>query len=110
MSKLSEPALDISPAQLEELFEAPAYENDKGHRLVFMDDDVTPMDFVVAVLITVFEIEGQKAVELMLRVHEHGRAEIFKGSFDECKSKKDAVDRLNEAYDFHLFASIEKIE
>lgn len=110
MSKLLEPDLAIAPSELEELFNSPAFENDKGHRLVFMDDDQTSMDFVVHVLMTVFEMEAMKAVELMLHVHTHGRAEVFKGSWDECSSKKDAVDLLNAEYDYHLFSLIEKIE
>jgi ATP-dependent Clp protease adapter protein ClpS len=110
MSTLSEPTLDISPAELEELFEAPAFEHDKGYRLVLMDDDVTPQNYVVLVLVTIFAMEPQKAVELMLRVHEHGRAEVFKGSFEECTEKKDAIGVLNEAYGFHLFSLVEKVE
>jgi ATP-dependent Clp protease adaptor protein ClpS len=110
MSKLSEPSLDISPAELEELFEAPAFEHDKGYRVVFLDDDVTPMDYVVIVLVTVFEMEVTKAVELMLNVHEGGRAEVFKGSFEECTTKKDLVGQLNEAHGYHLFSMVEKVE
>lgn len=110
MSTLIEPDLDISPAELAELFEAPAFEHDKGHRLVFMDDDRTPMGFVVMVLVTVFELEGPRAVELMLRIHTHGRAEVFTGSWEDCKAKKDAVDAMNAAYDYNLFSMIEKVE
>lgn len=110
MSTALEQDLDISPAELEELFNAPTFEKDKGHRLVFLDDDRTPMIFVVIVLVQVFEMTPEKATELMLRVHNHGRAEVFKGSWDECKAKKDAVDMLNEAYGEHLFSIIEKIE
>lgn len=110
MSKLSEPAIDLSPVELEELFNVPAFENDKGHRLVFMDDDSTPMDYVVDVIESVFEMKRSKAVKLMLHVHQHGRAEVFKGSWDECKAKKDLVDLLNANYGYHLFSMIEKIE
>lgn len=110
MSKLSEPSLDLSPAELEELFEAPAFEHDKGYRVVFLDDDTTSMEFVVIVLVKVFEMEVTKAAELMLNIHRGGRAEVFKGSFEECNTKKNMVDKLNEAYDYHLFSTVEKVE
>jgi ATP-dependent Clp protease adaptor protein ClpS len=105
-----QPALDISPADLEDLFEMPAFKNDKGHRLVALDDDRTPMDFVTIVFMQVFELPAEKAMELMLQIHVGGRAEIFKGSFDECKAKKDQIDAFNEKYEEHLFTLIEKID
>lgn len=105
-----EPALDISPTQLEDLFEMPAFETDKGYRLIALDDDVTPQDFVTIVFMKVFELPVEKALELMLQIHVGGRAEIFKGSFDECKAKKDQIDAFNEKYEEHLFTLIEKID
>jgi ATP-dependent Clp protease adaptor protein ClpS len=105
-----QPALDIAPAELEDLFELPAFENDKGYRLVALDDDRTPMDFVTIVFMQVFELESERAIELMLQIHVGGRAEVFKGSFDECKNKKDQIDAFNEKYEEHLFTLIEKID
>lgn len=105
-----QPALDISPTELEELFNMPAFENDKGYRLVALDDDVTPQTFVTIVFMQVFELDVERAAELMLQIHIGGRAEVFKGSFDECKAKKDQIDAFNEKYGEHLFTLIEKID
>lgn len=103
-------SVDISPTELEELFNMPAFEEDKGHRLVALDDDVTPQDFVTIVFMQVFELDVERAAELMLQIHIGGRAEVFKGSFDECKAKKDQIDAFNEKYGEHLFTLIEKID
>lgn len=105
-----QPSVDISPTELEELFNMPAFEEDKGHRLVALDDDVTPQDFVTIVFMQVFELDVERAAELMLQIHIGGRAEVFKGSFDECKAKKDQIDAFNEKYGEHLFTLIEKID
>lgn len=105
-----QPALDISPAELEDLFDMPAFEEDKGYRLVALDDDRTPMDFVTIVFMQVLELDVERAAELMLQIHIGGRAEIFKGSWEECKDKKDQIDAWNAKYKQHLFTLIEKIE
>lgn len=105
-----QPALDISPTELEDLFDMPAFENDKGYRLVALDDDHTSMEFVTVVFMQVFELDVERAAELMLQIHIGGRAEVFKGSFDECKTKKDQIDAFNEKYGEHLFTLIEKID
>jgi ATP-dependent Clp protease adaptor protein ClpS len=42
--------------------------------LVLLNDDVTPMDFVVDVIKRVFGMDLESARYLMLRVHNEGRA------------------------------------
>lgn len=106
----AETTLDISPAELEELFNAPAFEKDKGYRVVFFDDNVTSQEFVVVVLVTVFELNTEKAVELMLQVHNGGSAEVFKGSEEDCRSRHDAVQIMNQAYKQQLMSLVEKID
>lgn len=41
--------------------------------VVLFNDDVTPMDFVVQLLMEVFGVEGQSAVDLMVKIHETGQ-------------------------------------
>lgn len=43
-------------------------------RVVLLNDDFTPMDFVVVVLQNFFGLTGDKATTLMLKVHREGRA------------------------------------
>ena len=42
-------------------------------RVLLLNDDFTPMDFVVVVLQTVFGMEREKATRVMLQVHREGR-------------------------------------
>jgi ATP-dependent Clp protease adaptor protein ClpS len=43
-------------------------------KVVMMNDDFTPMEFVVQVLQTFFNHSREKAVQIMLAVHQQGRA------------------------------------
>lgn len=42
------------------------------YKVVLLNDDYTPMDFVVAVLQTVFGMSREKATQVMLQVHRDG--------------------------------------
>lgn len=42
-------------------------------KVLLLNDDFTPMDFVVVVLQTVFGMEREKATRVMLQVHREGR-------------------------------------
>lgn len=42
------------------------------YRVIILNDDFTPMDFVVAVLQSVFDKDKAEATEIMLQVHRTG--------------------------------------
>ena len=42
------------------------------YKVVLLNDDYTPMDFVVAVLQTFFSMSREKATQIMLNVHREG--------------------------------------
>src|SRR3982074_3400009 len=43
------------------------------YKVLLLNDDYTPMDFVVVVLQTVFAMSREKATQVMLQVHRGGR-------------------------------------
>lgn len=44
------------------------------YKVMLNNDDYTPMDFVVDVLIRFFNLDGEKAQQIMLTVHYDGKA------------------------------------
>ena len=42
------------------------------YKVVLLNDDYTPMDFVVAVLQTIFLMSREQATQVMLKVHREG--------------------------------------
>ncbi len=58
------------------------------YKVVLHNDDFTPMEFVVDVLQTFFNMDNEKAVQVMLAVHTQGKATcgIFTRDIAETKS------------------------
>ncbi len=68
---MPEPILpDIGEAVEEEVTHAPLY------RVLIHNDDVTPMDFVLHILRTVFLLSPVQAVQVMYTAHYHGIAYV----------------------------------
>ncbi len=44
------------------------------YKVILINDDYTPMDFVVFVLVQVFHMSHEKAADLMFKVHKTGEA------------------------------------
>lgn len=73
--------LSVKPAD-PELEEPPRY------KVVLHNDDFTPMEFVVEVLQTFFNMDHEKSVQIMMAVHTQGKATcgIFTRDIAETKS------------------------
>jgi len=42
------------------------------YKVLLLNDDYTPMEFVVGVLMTIFHKNAEEATRIMLHVHQHG--------------------------------------
>lgn len=73
-------------------------ELERPYRVIIQNDDVTPMEFVVLVLLTIFELDFERAFEVMLEAHHNGRALVRTLPFEEAQQRVyDAQSRAREA-------------
>jgi ATP-dependent Clp protease adaptor protein ClpS len=62
-------------------------ELEKPYRVIIENDDVTPMDFVVMVLGVFFELDFDRAMDVMLTAHNEGRAHVATLPYEEAKER-----------------------
>ena len=76
----------------------------RHYRVVMHNDDFTPMDFVVDILIDIFHKGVPVAERLMLMVHESGRAAVGSYPYDIAVTKvQTALARAREqGYPFRM--------
>ena len=43
------------------------------YKVVMLNDDYTPMDFVIMILEKLFRLDHEKAIQIMLNVHQKGK-------------------------------------
>lgn len=76
-------------------------------KVIICNDDVTPVEFVISMLISVFRHTDKSAVELTLKIHTTGSATAGTYGFEIAEQKAlDATD-LARAYGWPLITKIE---
>ena len=83
-------------------------EKPKLYRVILLNDDYTPMEFVVAVLQHVFGKAGQEAVYIMLQVHNHGSAVCGVYTKEIAETKMNQVLDLARKAEHPLMCKMEK--
>lgn len=76
-------------------------------KVIFFNDDFTTMDFVVNILISIFNKSHQEANALMLSVHENGSALIGQYTYDIAVSRVALTRNLAKKNGFPLRVEIE---
>ena len=92
METQTTPEIEISEDQQQETAYEPLY------RVIIHNDDVTPMDFVVHVLCSIFMLIVPDAVKIMYTAHQRGEAVV------QILPKSEAEKRINKA---HFAAGLE---
>jgi len=80
----------------------------KMYKVLLHNDDYTSMDFVVEVLTGIFHKTEAQAVQLMLQIHEKGKAVCGIYSFEIAQTKAEQVKQLAKKNEFPLLATIEE--
>ena len=81
-----------------EIIESTEIDLEPLYRVIIYNDDVTPMNFVVHILTTIFFLGNDKAAEIMMIAHINGNAYV------QTLSQSEAENRINKA---HYAARIE---
>lgn len=76
----------------------------KRYQVIMHNDDYTPMDFVVDILMSIFHKNEAEANILMMKVHREGEAAVGSYSYDVAISKQRMAAALaaEEGYPFRL--------
>ena len=78
------------------------------YKVLLLNDDYTPMDFVVYVLERFFGISNQLATDIMLTVHNKGIAVVGVFSFEIAETKVTQVMELAQRNQHPLQCTMEK--
>ena len=79
------------------------------YNVVIHNDDVTTMDFVVMVLMNIFFYSEKDATELMLQVHNLGKAIVGTYTYDIAHSKVYITTALAQKNNFPLRLTVESV-
>ena len=78
------------------------------YKVILLNDDYTPMDFVVMVLEQIFRKTHQEALEVMLSVHQKGAGLAGVYTRDVAETKVDQVIEYARINDYPLGCTLEQ--
>lgn len=78
-------------------------------QVLLLNDDFTPMDFVVEVLRMFFSMDPEKAVQIMLHVHTRGRGVCGVFTREVAETKVTQVNEYSRANQHPLLCTMEKV-
>ncbi|MDY6890491.1 MAG: ATP-dependent Clp protease adapter ClpS [Pseudomonadota bacterium] len=79
------------------------------YRVVLMNDDYTPMDFVIEVLMIFFGMDQEKATQVMLAVHTQGKGVCGVYSRDVAETKATQVNQYAREHKHPLLCEVESV-
>ena len=92
----------------EELDVALELEEPQMFKVLLHNDDYTSMDFVVDVLMGIFHKSHAQSEQIMLQIHEKGKAICGVYSFEIAQTKAQQVKQKAKQNEFPLLATIEE--
>ena len=87
----------------------PALKRPSMYQVIMLNDDYTPMDYVVEVLLTFFSMNEEKATQVMLAVHTQGYAVCGVFSRDIAETKVALVNQYSAECGHPLLCEIKEV-
>ena len=103
----------LEPGRDTGVLEAPAEPKIKKpplYRVILLNDDYTPMEFVVEVLQTFFGLDRERSTQVMLAVHTQGKATCGVFPRDIAETKSARVNQYAQENQHPLISEIEAVE
>ena len=83
-------------------------ERPKLHKVILLNDDFTPREFVVTVLKAVFRMNAAQATKVMLTAHQKGACVIAVYARDVAETKAKEATDLGRSNGYPLYFTTEK--
>jgi ATP-dependent Clp protease adaptor protein ClpS len=78
------------------------------YRVVLINDDYTPMEFVVDILVTIFGMERTRATQVMLEVHTKGKGVCGVYNYEIAETKVAQVMGLARQHQHPLLCTMQE--
>lgn len=78
------------------------------YKVVLLNDDFTPMGFVVEILVHYFSMNEEKATQIMLQVHTQGVGVCGVFSKDVAETKVEVVNNYSREHQHPLMCAMEE--
>ena len=98
--------IDVKPDTIAK----PRIEQPRLYKVILVNDDYTPREFVVTVLKAVFRMGAETASRVMLTAHQKGACVIAVYTRDVAETKAKEATELGKAKGYPLFFTTEKEE
>jgi ATP-dependent Clp protease adaptor protein ClpS len=87
---------------------APKLKRPPLYKVVLLNDDFTPMDFVIEVLVDFFAMSEEQATQVMLHVHTQGVGICGVFSRDVAETKVELVNTYSREHQHPLLCAMEE--
>ena len=85
-----------------------AIERPPLYQVLLLNDDFTPMDFVIIVLETFFNMERERATQVMMHVHTRGKGVCGLFTREVAETKVTQVNEFSRSHQHPLLCTMEK--
>ena len=90
--------------------EKPKLKKPPLYRVILLNDDYTPMEFVIYVLQTFFSYDKEKATQIMLAVHTKGKGVCGIYTKEVAETKSNQINNFAKQNEHPLVSDIEPID
>jgi ATP-dependent Clp protease adaptor protein ClpS len=87
----------------------PKLKKPKKYKVVLLNDDYTPMEFVVQILTRFFAMNQEMATQVMLTVHTRGKAICGEYSYEIAETKVELVNDYSRQHQHPLLCTMEEV-